>query len=176
MSSIKNLKKFISIFLFVFLSFVISAQADTFKIEAPKNWKVVNGLFGMPYSILGPNINSQGRSVITVNKVTEEDFPFKFFEKHKYFESYKKSKQKWADKTGNEIIRFFQDDLENLKNFNKKYNTGVSYIKNGKGFMEKNFYLSCNKKLYILKYLMPLINRTEDLVFIEKSIGSFRCD
>ena len=86
-----------------------SSANESFQIKAPKKWKVVEGLFGMPYSILSPNLNEQGRAVLTVNPVAHKDFPIKFFKKHDFYSSYKAQKAEWAKNSDNEIFRFFEE-------------------------------------------------------------------
>lgn len=168
--------KMILILIFTFCLTILGHSAsDGFSIKEPTKWKVVENMFGMPYSILGPNQNNDGRAVITVSPIAHKEFPIDFFRKTDYFSKFKENKKKWAKKVGGSILRFKHELEPNVAEIKNSYAIEVSYVMNKKGFKEKSYYLQCRDKFYIIKYLIPLAIITDVEDVVEKSVLSFQC-
>lgn len=156
-------------------------------VELPKGWKVVEHLYGLPWTIVGPD-HSGGdpnlkeddqarRSVIAVIPTGKTNLVIDPGSAEKSQVAYFESRKSAVEKAGGSIReripyahQIWSDGKIDVHQIGLKFQQGTSKL------TEVSYHVVCGKKLYMLKSMISDEDLGVDRPAIERILRSFQCE
>ncbi len=149
-------------------------KKERVKIDVPAKWQDAQDLYGIPLVIAGPTQDGLRPSLaITPTGIAELQFDEKSLGKTQ--DEYKKGREAWLKNNGGKSIAYIPYQSEKWNGIEVAHTIGYRYEREGKKFVEKSYYVICNKKLYHMKSLMTDGQEKEIGKTMDKTIKSFAC-
>ena len=153
-----------------------SLKNGNVSFELPTNWQAKKNLLGMPLMILGPK---KKESRITIG-VIPTGIPLskwnpKELGQKKHRDYYFKSKKKFLEKINGKIIKILPYKKEKWTNTKEVHSIGHRYAVNSITFVERVYYVSCDKKVFQMKGLYKEKDYRAGDKKIETVLQSFNC-
>jgi hypothetical protein len=153
----------------------VSLAGEKFRVEIPKGWQEIEGLFGMPYFLLGPRRDG-ARPVLSVTPTGIHNARFDEKALGKSEATYREGRERWLKKRGGTALEYFPYRKESWSGGIEVHGIGFRYRLGGIVFAEMSYYLVCKSRLFHLKTLL----RESQLVAYEKvarqAVESFSCE
>jgi hypothetical protein len=168
------------------ITFAASAQAavktfkfeddkkERVKIDVPANWQDAQDLYGIPLVVIGPTQDGL-RPSLAITPTGIADLQFDEAGLSKTQDEYKKGREAWLKTNGGKSIAYLPHQTEKWNGIEVAHSIGYRYEREGKKFVEKSYYITCNKKFYHLKSLMTDGQEKEIGKTMDKTVKSFAC-
>lgn len=150
----------------------LKKNTGTIFIEENKSWTLGKDLFGIPFMLFSPQTNGQRSNISFTNTGANIELEFKTLSETQ--EDFKKNKKQWAEKIGADILSFEPYGMSVNNNGHKVHSIGVSYVHEGKSYLEKSNYIECKGRLIYSKSLRLKQNDSHDKDF-KQFIQSLDC-
>ena len=153
-------------------TFHLNPQSNV-SVEIPLGWETAEGLFGIPLTLLGPEMSGT-RPTIAIQP-TEKSGGLDPNEMKAEQAGYQAGRETWVKKQDGKIQKFIPYTFEKTKNA-ELHRMGVQYQIAGLRFTEWSVHLFCNQKLYFVKALFESKHPIADQKAAELAIRSFNCN
>jgi len=168
--------KYLLVLLFALPAFARSVtwKDAVFSVDVPKDWKVVNDLYGIPVTLLGPSVAPKPRAVIQVIPTNNSAVKVQASDVEKFDQQYVEGRKKWLAEQNGTLLEFRKTNFDVRADKTPMLSAGVSYQLNQKHYLEHTHYIGCPGRLYHLKLILNFEN-LGSLKEGEKIIRSFAC-
>ena len=140
----------------------------------PDNWQFAYNFLSTPLTLFGP-VKSNKRPVISITNSAIRNFSFNKKSLSKNQKSYKDGRLKWLKKNKGKFVRFSGYRITKWDKINEVHSIGYSYTIANELYLEKSYFLNCNKTLYNITTLMTWEQNKEHGTQIKKMISSINC-
>jgi len=149
-------------------------KKERVKIDVPSNWQDAQNLYGIPLVLAGPTQDGLRPSLaITPTGIADLQFDEKGLTKSQ--DEYKKGREAWLKNNGGKSIAYLPYQSEKWKGIEVAHTIGYRYELEGQKYIEKSYYVVCNKKLYHMKSLMTDGQERKIGKTMDKTVKSFAC-
>lgn len=168
--------KYFLLLLFTFPTFAKSVtwRDATFSVDVPKDWKVVNDLYGIPVTLMGPSVAPKPRAVIQIIPTNNSAVKVQAGDVAKFDKQYVEGRNKWIREQSGTLLEFKKTQFETRHDKAPMLSAGVSYKLNHKHYLERTHYIGCPERLYHVKLILNFEN-LDSQKECEKIIRSFAC-
>lgn len=144
-------------------------------LKIPKDWTLVSDLYGVPYAVISPILNSNSRTIISITPTKRLFKEIQNFDSTKEEAAYLAGREKWLMKYDGSILSVNKYKKNGFRNFNLSHEFGYRYKLADTSKEEISIYASCNEKILHVKGLMDLIDENQARDMISNIVSSIRC-
>jgi hypothetical protein len=145
------------------------------KMDVPAAWQDVTELFGIPLMFLGPE-KAGGRPVITVVPTGIKNASLDAAEMKKAEEEYQEGRREWLKKYDGVALAFNSLTAEKIPGASEAQSVGYRYRIQDVEFIEKSYYVICNKQFYHLKTVLRGGHEQAYAADVASAVRSFTCE
>lgn len=120
-------------------------------IEELPEWKLGKDLFGMPFVYFSPQANGQRSNISFTDTGAEVELDIKSLASSQ--NSYQKNKKEWAESIDASITSFLPYEVKVNHHGHKVHQIGVTYVHDGKNYIEHSYYIECRGNVLYSKSL-----------------------
>ena len=153
-------------------SFQLAAQS-TVSMQVPAGWETAEGLFGIPLTLLGPEVSGT-RPTVAIQP-TEKTGGLDPKEMKADQAGYQAGREAWVKKQDGKVLKFIPYAFEKTSSA-ELHRMGVEYQISGIHFTEWSIHLFCKQKLFFVKAIFEAKHPVSDQKAAETAIRSFKCD
>ncbi len=145
---------------------------SSLKISVPAGWETAEGLFGIPLTLLGPEVTETRPTVVIQPTGQVGGLDSKDMKANQA--DYQAGRNAWVKKQAGEVVQYLPYQFEKTEKL-ELHRMGVKYQIAGITFTEWSIHLFCNQKLFFVKALFEAKHQQVDQERAIASIRSLEC-
>ena len=149
-------------------------EKGTISVSVPKGWQTTKDLFGIPLTLLGPEL-AGGRPVVSFTSTGIKDLKFDQEKLEKKKSEYVSGRENWLKQKEGKSLRYFAYEVEHRNDGIEVHKIGYEYELNAIIFSEHSYYILCEGQLFHGKVLLRKDHIKKYQNLTNEIVRSFSC-